>query len=58
MATKISVTTLFKAIGIELHDDYEGEYGAAEKLIDYMELVREFDRDKVFITINMRSFFR
>lgn len=29
----------------------------AEKLIDYMELVREFDRDKLFVTVNMRGFF-
>ena len=27
-----------------------------EKVIDYMELVRTFDRDKLFITVNMRAF--
>lgn len=27
------------------------------KILDYMELVREFDRDKLFITVNMRAYF-
>ena len=36
--------------------NYEGESGDAERLLDYMELVREFDRPKLFITVNMRSF--
>ena len=34
-----------------------GEKTALEKIFDYMELVREFDRDKLFIMINMRTFF-
>lgn len=57
VATKISVSALLKAIGIEINESYEGEYGEAERIIDYMELVREFDRDKLFITVNMRCFF-
>lgn len=57
VAAKISVGSLLKAAGIELGDDYPGDAGDAERLIDYMELVREFDRDKLFITVNMRSFF-
>lgn len=28
-----------------------------EKLIDYMSLVREFDRDKLFVFVNLRSWF-
>ena len=28
-----------------------------EKILDYMELVREFDREKLFIFVNLRSFF-
>lgn len=39
----------------ESHSDMIGS--DAEKLIDYMELVREFDRDKLFVTVNMRGFF-
>lgn len=45
---------LFKAVGISLRDEYDDPL---ERLIDYMELIREFDRDKVFILINLRSFF-
>lgn len=56
IATKITTATVLKAVGIELNNDYEGEAGDAERIIDYMELVREFDRDKLFITVNMRSF--
>ena len=26
-------------------------------LLDYMELVREFDHDKLFITVNLRSYY-
>ena len=57
IAGKISVSTLLKSIGIELRDEYEGDRGEVEKILDYMELVREFDRNKLFITVNMRSFF-
>lgn len=57
IASRISTSNLLKAIGIEINEDYHGESGDAEKLIDYMELVREFDRDKLFITVNMRNYF-
>ena len=57
VASKISVVSLLKAVGIVLREDYEGESGEAEKLLDYMELVREFDEDKLFITVNMRDWF-
>lgn len=54
---KLSVSAILKSVGIELRNDYEGHRGELEKIFDYMELVREFDRDKLFITVNMRSFF-
>ena len=53
----LSPTGIIKSAGIEICNDYEGETGDAERIIDYMELVREFERDKLFITVNMRSFF-
>ena len=55
--SKISVPALIKSVGIELRDDYEGDAGEVEKIIDYMELVREFERDKLFVTVNMRAYF-
>ncbi len=57
VASKVTVGALLKAIGISFREEYDGESGDVEKVIDYMELVREFERDKVFITVNMRSWF-
>ena len=37
----------------ELRDEYAC---ISEKILDYMELVREFDRSKLFFTVNLRSF--
>lgn len=51
--TKITSSSIIKAAGIEVVDDYDS---IAEKVIDYMELVREFDSDKLFVTVNMRSY--
>ena len=45
---------ILKAIGIEIPDNYKDPL---DKILDYMELVRDFDRDKLFIFVNLRSFF-
>ena len=52
--SKLNVSSLIRAVGVELRDEYDD---LLERLIDYMELVREFDRDKLFVTVNLRSFF-
>lgn len=57
IAGKISINSMLKAAGVAFADDYSGIKGCAEKLIDYMETVRELECDKLFITVNMRSFF-
>ncbi len=49
-----NLSEIIKAVGIHLENDYVDEI---EKFIDYMELVREFDKDKLFIFVNMRSFY-
>ena len=41
-------------IGGTLRDDYADPL---ERLIDFMGLVREFDRDKLFVLVGLRSFF-
>ncbi|MBE6951041.1 MAG: type II-A CRISPR-associated protein Csn2 [Ruminococcaceae bacterium] len=51
---KCSVAGLLKGIGISLRDAYEDPL---ERLLDFMELVREFDRDKLFVIVGLRSFF-
>ena len=45
---------LLKAAGIYIRDEYDDPL---ERLADYMELIREFDRDKLFVLVNLRSFF-
>ena len=49
-----STAGLLKSVGLSLRDEYTD---FLERLADYMELVREFDRDKLFVLVNIRSFF-
>lgn len=49
-----TVSALLKAAGVSLRDDY---IDPLERLLDYMELVRSYERDKVFVFVNLRSFF-
>lgn len=51
---KLSVGSIIKAISPEIE---EGEKSALEKIFTYMELVREIDRERLFIMINMRAYF-
>lgn len=50
--TKITSDNIIKASGVEFVDDYDS---LSEKLLDYFELVREYDKEKVFILFNIRS---
>lgn len=45
---------LIKAMAVHIRDAYEDPL---ERLLDYMELVREFDRDKLFVLLHLRSYF-
>lgn len=54
VGSKINVTSLLKMVGLSVRDEYEN---TLERIVDYMELVREFDRDKLFIFVNMRTYF-
>lgn len=51
---KISVSSVLKAVGIRI---CESEKSILEKVLDYMELVADFEKKKLFIFINMRSYF-
>ena len=53
----ITPEILLKAAGLGINNDYSSLNEIAEKLLDYMELVKEYDRKKVFVFVNMRSFF-
>lgn len=50
---KMEVAFLVKAMGLQFEEDYPS---LGEKVIEYMELVRHYDRDKLFIMVNLRSY--
>lgn len=52
--SKINAASLIKMAGVSLRDDYENPL---EQLIDYMELIRELEGEKLFVFINMRAYF-
>ena len=41
-------------MGVHLRDEYDDPL---ERLMDYLELVRDFDRDKLFVLVGLRGFF-
>ncbi len=52
--SKITVSALLKMVGLQIHEEMGN---SLDKIIDYMELVREFEKDKLFIFVNMRSYY-
>lgn len=48
-----SEETLIKAAGICVDDDYDN---LGEQLLDYFELVQEYDGKKLFILVNLQSY--
>lgn len=50
---KISIVQILKAAGIRIISEYDK---LTEVLYSYMQLIREFDGDKVFAFVNLRSF--
>lgn len=52
--TKLSVGNILKSLGIEIVSE---DKHSLEQLLDYMEMVRRFDRDRLFIMINLRTYF-
>ena len=52
---KISIGGVIRSAGIEILDDYGDDL---ERILDYMELTRELERDKLFVLVNLRSFYR
>lgn len=51
---KLAVGPVIRALAPEIE---ESEKSPLEKIFAYMELVRELDRDKLFVMVNMRSYF-
>lgn len=53
-ASRLVPEDLIKIAGITLK---EGSNSAIEKVIDYMSLVRRYEKNKLFVFINMNSYF-
>jgi len=51
---KMSFGSIIHAVGIGIPDDYSNDL---ERMLDYMELSRELERDKLFIFVNLRSYY-
>lgn len=51
---KLTMGTVIKAISPEID---ESDKSSLEKIFSYMEIVRELDRDKLFIMVNMRAYY-
>lgn len=52
---RLSISGVLRSAGIEILDDY-GD--SLERVLDYMELTRELERDELFVLVNLRSFYR
>lgn len=52
--SKMSIGGVLRSAGLEISSDYDNDL---ERLLDYMELTRELDREKLFIIVNLRSYF-
>lgn len=50
---KLSLNNLLKSVGMRVVIDYNK---LVERLLAYMDLVRRFDREKLFLLVNLRSF--
>ena len=51
---KLNISSLIKSASVCVIDD---NTDALEIILDYMSLVLDFDKKKLFITVNMRSYF-
>lgn len=51
---KLMIGNLIRSAAPEIVDDGEN---TLEKIFSYMQLVRELDRDRLFIMVNMRTYF-
>ena len=51
---KLSLGPILRAVGVEIVDN---DKETLEKIFDYCELVRELDKDRLFIFVNFRTYF-
>lgn len=51
---KLAIGPLIRAVAPEIAED---DKSVLERIFDYMELVRELDKNRLFVYVNMRSYF-
>ena len=52
--SRLSVSSVIKSSGVRFLED---TVGTLEKILDFMEIVREFEGDKLFVFFQLRSYF-
>lgn len=52
--SKMSFGGILRAVGVDIVDDHESDL---ERLLDYMELTRELEHERLFILVNLRSYY-
>lgn len=52
--SKMNFSTILRAVGLGIPDDYPNDL---ERLLDYMELCRELEKDRLYIYVNLRSYY-
>lgn len=52
--SKMNFGGILRAVGVEIVDDHENDL---ERLLDYMELTRELEHERLFILVNLRSYY-
>lgn len=52
--SKIGFGGILRAVGVDVVDDSESDL---ERLLDYMELTRELEHERLFILVNLRSYY-
>lgn len=50
---KVNVENILKSVGLQFEENYES---LAEKILDYIDLVTEYDRTKLFVIVNLRDY--
>lgn len=52
--SKIGFGGILRAVGVEIMDDHESDL---VRLLDYMELTRELEHERLFVLVNLRSYY-
>lgn len=51
---KMNFGGILRAVGVDIVDDNDSDL---ERLLDYMELTRELEHERLFILVNLRSYY-